>query len=228
MYIYLITNVIDNKRYIGQTTQSMTKRWTQHKSFTKTNPQYHLHRAMRKYGVDNFNIEVIDESATNVDELNDLEELYISYYDTFNGWGYNLTSGGGNHLMAESTKEKLRQANLGKNLSTELKQRISIGVKLYYNTYGHPLIGRTLSPEHKHKLSLSNTGNTHSEESKKKISDNSARKQSVIQYDLNMQYMNTYLTLNSAESATGVKFQNISRCCRLIRPTAGGFIWRYI
>jgi hypothetical protein len=53
---------------------------------------FYLHRAMRKYGVDNFSINILD-TADNINELKEKEMYYISKYDTYRS-GYNLTTGG--------------------------------------------------------------------------------------------------------------------------------------
>ena len=64
-YIYKITNILNNKIYIGQTIRQPSLRWNEHKSeslcsTSKHGRLYHLHCAIRKYGVDSFIFEVID------------------------------------------------------------------------------------------------------------------------------------------------------------------------
>lgn len=98
-YIYLITNKINGKGYIGQTSKDIIKRWKQHLSHSKYEDT-HLYNAMRKYGIDNFSICELDKVKCNTtqelnDLLNKLEIKYISSYDTYKN-GYNLTIGGGN------------------------------------------------------------------------------------------------------------------------------------
>lgn len=65
-YIYKITNKINQKIYIGKTRYTPSYRWSQHvyaalKAKDKEEYDYLLHRAIRKYGVENFLIEVIEE-----------------------------------------------------------------------------------------------------------------------------------------------------------------------
>ena len=73
--VYKITCLTNNKIYVGQTTEKIEKRWNRHIGYQlKTDD--HLHRAMRKYGVENFSIEVIDK-ARDQEELNKLELYYI-------------------------------------------------------------------------------------------------------------------------------------------------------
>lgn len=100
-YIYKITNKINNKSYIGLTTQQLKDRWRQHldAAFNKTHPTYHttFKKAIRKYGKDNFTCEIIDE-ADNLQDLKLLERHWIAHYRTYVGWkdcwGYNETEGG--------------------------------------------------------------------------------------------------------------------------------------
>lgn len=112
--IYKITNLINNKIYIGQTT-NVKERFRHHKQapFRKGSRDYNkpLYRAIRKYGLDNFSFEIIDKSATSIDELNAKEINYIKLFDSIidSGHGYNLESGGNNGLKSEYTKKKYQK-----------------------------------------------------------------------------------------------------------------------
>ena len=116
--IYKITNLINNKIYIGQTT-NVKERFRHHKQapFRKGSRDYNkpLYRAIRKYGLDNFSFEIIDKSAKSIDELNDKEINYIKLFDSIidSGHGYNLESGGNNGLKSEYTKKKISEAHKG-------------------------------------------------------------------------------------------------------------------
>lgn len=108
--IYKIENRINHKVYIGQTTNSLTRRYGKRLQQVK-NPG--LKAAIAKYGLENFTVEIID-SADSQEELDALEIDYIAKYDSTNKTkGYNLDLGGHNALHCEETKEKIRQANLG-------------------------------------------------------------------------------------------------------------------
>lgn len=111
MYIYLITNKINNKKYVGQTTQSVKKRFIQHKSSKSSNSI--LHKSIRKYGKENFVISVLMECYS-IDELNYFEQYFIEYYNTLSKNGYNLKSGGLNCKHSIVTKNKLRNKFLNK------------------------------------------------------------------------------------------------------------------
>lgn len=92
--IYKITNTINNKVYIGQTTRSFNIRY--HNNIKKYTNIY-LKRSIDKYGIDNFLIEEEFDIAYSKEELNEKEKKYIKLYNSNdNNFGYNLKSGGDN------------------------------------------------------------------------------------------------------------------------------------
>jgi group I intron endonuclease len=187
MIIYRITSTITQKSYIGQTIFNLEKRWKQH---TQETPNTHFHKAIHKYGVECWSLEIL-ENVENINLLNEREIYWIEYYDTFKN-GYNLTIGGDgmkNYKHSTETIEKmrqtklgktftdkhkhnLRQAKLGKHLSTAHKENIKqakLGEK-------NPMFGIDITKEHRNKLSEAKKGNKHnnygkhtSEETKEKI-----------------------------------------------------------
>ena len=101
-YIYSITNNINQKKYIGKTTQTNPyTRWKQHlqlarsKNNLQENNSAHsmpIVRAISKYGEDNFKFRVLEECTE--ESVNEREEHYIRKYNTADGFGYNCTYGG--------------------------------------------------------------------------------------------------------------------------------------
>lgn len=93
--IYKITNLINNKVYIGCSCD-IEHRWIAHKSesILEHNPQYNysIHRAFRKYGLDNFHFEII-ELLSDSTMIYEREKYWIAFYDSYNS-GYNETQGG--------------------------------------------------------------------------------------------------------------------------------------
>lgn len=90
--IYKITNKTNNKVYIGQSTD-IEKRWGEHKrnAFNSNTHTYYypLYLAIRKYGLDNFVFEVIEECST--ENLTKQEQYWMDYYNSLDGnYGYNL------------------------------------------------------------------------------------------------------------------------------------------
>lgn len=91
--IYLITNDINSKAYIGQTIQSLNKRFNGHCCYSKSDKSINMYikRAIHKYGRDHFSISLIEECP--IDKMNEREQYWINYYNSYNE-GYNLTLGG--------------------------------------------------------------------------------------------------------------------------------------
>ena len=95
--IYKITNKINNHAYIGQSID-IHRRWRAHRNYHLNEVEHRpLYKAFEKYGLDNFDFEIIEECE--VQNLNEREQFWISYYDTFLN-GYNLTEGGDGTLNA--------------------------------------------------------------------------------------------------------------------------------
>ncbi len=129
MIIYKTTNKINGKSYIGQTVHSLRQRKHGHVSAAlSVRDTTYFHRALRKYGSENFSWEILQECDT-IEELNQLEIFYIGYYNTFGNNGYNLTVGGKSGLVGfkhtDESKRKMSEAQKGKKLSEETKRRMS-------------------------------------------------------------------------------------------------------
>ena len=92
--IYCISNDINNKKYIGQTTQTLEKRWKEHcqSIYNHKTEKRPLYSAMLKYGIEHFMINVIEDNIDN-SILSEREQYWIKYYDSFKN-GYNATIGG--------------------------------------------------------------------------------------------------------------------------------------
>lgn len=106
--IYKITNTLNNKIYIGQTSQKIQDRWNDHK---KCKDDYPLQRAIKKYGWDNFTKEVI-ETVDSFEQAIEREKYWINYYKTCipihgNQYGYNLTPGGEGVIRITPEQEEL-------------------------------------------------------------------------------------------------------------------------
>ena len=135
-FIYKITNKISGKSYIGKTEESVDKRVKQHlndsvKDRYRDRP---LYRAINKYGFENFQIEIIEETSI----ASEREKYWIDFYQTYGKLGYNATKGGDgkktiDYEFVVSTYLKLGQdfdktvEFLGNNRSTIRKILISEG-----------------------------------------------------------------------------------------------------
>jgi group I intron endonuclease len=109
MFIYKFTHIETSRCYIGQTIQDPNRRRLEHISDSRHTPrEYHFHNALRKYGIDAFTFEVIDQ-ATSLDELNLLEGKYVEQFDSISN-GFNIRQPGGNKLHSEESKERMKIA----------------------------------------------------------------------------------------------------------------------
>ena len=136
--IYKITNLINNKIYIGETIRNLNVRWNEHKSEAlggRHGYTYHLHNAMRKYGIDNFTIEIIDNCPDEERFL--LESEYIQRYNSINPEiGYNtVIEGTGRTLIStdailEAWKEGLTVNDTAKLLGVH---KSTISKRLHAN-----------------------------------------------------------------------------------------------
>jgi group I intron endonuclease len=162
-YLYIITNVVNKKIYIGQTV-SPKVRWSRHKSDAKYNKgNLHLSNSIIKYGVQNFNFDIIAQCKT-LEDSDETEKWLIKHHNATNkDIGYNKSPGGqGKRPMSYETKQKL-SASLkgkpshmkGKHHTKETKDLLSSLLK------GRPgtMTGKHHTKETKDLLSEINTGN---------------------------------------------------------------------
>lgn len=107
-YVYIITNKINNKCYIGKTKNKNT-RWSQHKSLAKSKRiNNYFYNSLRKYGVENFSFEIV-KSCDTEEESYDYERLLIKLFDTRNKeYGYNNAEGG-RGSKGYKVKEELKE-----------------------------------------------------------------------------------------------------------------------
>lgn len=129
--VYKITNIINNKVYIGKTSVCFKERLEAHLYSLKRGDHCnkHLQRAWNKYGGDSFTYDILFVSE-NEKEINDKEIEFIDKYkSTVQDFGYNLTSGGeSGYRLSEETKQKMSLSARGKG--TNLTERDVRHIKL--------------------------------------------------------------------------------------------------
>lgn len=244
--IYLRTNIINGKQYVGQASDFERRE----KEWYNTNQKYaglYVNNARNKYGTENFKTEILKECDTK-DELNQWEQYYIKELNTKYPNGYNLTNGGDTSIgyrfteeqkkkisdskkgktgwnkgipMSEETKQKLHNVHKGKRYSpsTEFKKG-----NIPQNK------GKHLSDETKKKLRALHLGKHHTEETKMKMSksrrNNPLLSKQVYQYTLNGELVNVYLSTAEAKRQNPT-FTHISACCRGEIKQHKGYKWSY-
>lgn len=224
-YIYKIQNIINNKVYIGQTQYTIEKRWKEHcYSAFELNIDYPLYKAMRKYGSDNFIIEIIEEVNNKL--LNDKEIYWIGFYHSYAplGQGYNATRGGeGNSIV--NTDLVISMWESGESIAT-------ISGILGHDRSTIRKIVQTL-PSY-NEFEARRRGNNNSwKKTPHDNNDNIDHKfiksgTPVNQYDLDGNLLNTYYNTREATRQTGVSYKTICAVVNHQQKTAGGFQWKYI
>ena len=190
--IYCIENIVNKKKYIGQSIDLENRKY-EHFWMLKGNnhDNRHLQNSYNKYGENNFKFRVL--LYCEPFELTKYEQIFVDYYtpellynvrlecvDSNQGIAFSeeakekmsKAKHGENHPMygkhrSEETKRKISEAQKGKHPSKETRKKMS-EAKLGEN---HPNYGKHCSEEAKKKMSEANSGKHHSEETRKKMSE---------------------------------------------------------
>ena len=164
---------------------------------------------MRKYGIENFSIEKIEDCANS--DLNNREKYWIKYYDSFGENGYNLTVGGdGIHTEKHLKIIELWKEGMG---IKEISEKVE---------YDRNTITRILSANEEYSIKESNR--------RAHLGTGKALSKAVLQLDKKTeQVVAEYSSLAEAERITGINHSNISIVCNR-KPghiSAGGYKWKW-
>ena len=108
-FIYVVTNTVNGKVYVGKTVKPFDARWKNHKEQARCKSSFYFHNAIRKHGADAFTFEIVD-MAFSEDALNEKEcERIRRESSAEKAFGYNLTLGGEGGVPNEATLNKIRQ-----------------------------------------------------------------------------------------------------------------------
>lgn len=130
-YIYCITNQINGKRYVGKTTKTISERFQEHcKDYLKDkNEKRPLYDAMRKYGIEQFIVEQLEEVEE--ETLSEREIYWIQELQTYGSNGYNATKGGDGSILYDY-REIIELYNLGFS-SGQVAQKVGCSVDTVTN-----------------------------------------------------------------------------------------------
>lgn len=236
--IYCYTNKVNGKKYVGQA-KNFNKRHNKHISssynINDKNKNVPFHCAIRKYGIDKFEVEILKENLQTQDELNYWERFYIIEFDTLakNKKGYNVSDGGSNgNSFAGKTDEEMfeikkkmskNHANiLGENnpnynnkWDDEKRKKSSEKMKNRYNGELNPFYGQHHTEETRKHLSEQKKGKKH----------HRARK--IAQYDLQGNLIRVWDYMRQIEEEIGILHGGISQCCNDKKDSYKGFKWKF-
>lgn len=122
--VYKIINSVNDKVYVGRTTRSIERRWKEHMQSLANGDNRHLYCAMRKHGVDKFEIRLI-EKCSSFEEMVEKEAFYCEKYEAYTH-GYNMTTAGEINPM---DCEKSRLLHDQKMRSEDVRSRISASMR---------------------------------------------------------------------------------------------------
>lgn len=120
MFIYLITNDVNDKAYVGlHSGRDLRKRWTTHRSFARRGSRSLISLAIRKHGAEKFHITSVWSGHIPLDNLKILERYFIRCFRTKHPDGYNLTDGGDGTFGLKHTDAERRARSLRMKLQIQ-------------------------------------------------------------------------------------------------------------
>lgn len=196
--IYLHKNKINNKVYIGQTTQSTKERWKNGKGYKQC---YYFNNAIKKYGWNNFEHIILEQGDWTQEEANLKEQFYINLYDSTNiDKGYNITIGGNNTISPNALPKAI-----------EWMQN--------HPDFGLARANDMLKWQKEHPEQVKEQRKN----AQKKMAE--ARKKKVICIETGVIYESATEAAKQNKGATQGK---ICMVCRGQRKTSGGLHWQYV
>jgi group I intron endonuclease len=142
--IYLIENLVNGHKYVGQTRVKLKQRLQHHYTESKRFTERPLYRAMKKYGIGNFKVKILQKCS--IDELDEREKYWINFFNTFKDpQHYNCTEGGEGGEISEDTKQRIakgmslvpRGEKWEQSMSVSLKKKFESGEKWgFMNCHG--------------------------------------------------------------------------------------------
>ncbi len=222
--IYCIENLINHKKYIGQST-NIADRWRRHINALKlgSHENDYLQKSWAKYGQNKFSFSVLEECGEI--QLNDKERYYIEKYDTLNrDHGYNLKSGGQDHnsysdeiksKMSEATRKTYSDPNRRRIQSENaLKQWSDLAIKAKILGENNGMYGKHHTEEAKRKMS-----------EKKKGKINWRRDRTPV---LCMELNKIFQDSTAAGKELSLDGGCILKVCKGTRHTCGGYHWKFV
>ena len=219
----------NNRVYIGISSNIERRKSEYAKIKCKSQPV--LYNSLIKYGFESHKFEVLEDFVSDYSYAGVIEKKWINEYKSncikypdLRGLNVRDGANGGNNVgaaMKEDTKEKLRQANLGKKYSEETKAKVSLALK--------NRVQKERTQELKDKMRKIKLGTKHTEQAKKSMSlaQQNQKGKRVLQYTLEGEFINEYISLNLAARELGISAACIHRVVHGKREKTKGFIFKY-
>lgn len=232
--IYLFVNKLNNKKYVGQTYNKYTDRWTAHKNATDT---FYFHLALQKYGWDNFDKYVIEQSDFRLNSPKEIESLkkwldsretyYIKQFNSNNKkFGYNLTEGGTclpktiNNYTPKHLGKYVEQYDLNGNLIKVWNSVKEIYTTTEFKRDGISQCSKGLRDSYKgYKWKIYNK-----EKTVTKV-EAITKAKAVLQYDLTGKFIKEFESSQDVQRQLGFSSSQIRACCRGEYKTSKGYVW---
>lgn len=231
--IYLITNNVNGKKYIGQS-RNLIKRWNQHKTESrKDNPKMIVDKAIKKYGIDNFSFEILFECP--LDMLDDWETDMIRLYDSVRPRGYNCVDKcrGVSEKEIEKLSNRMKENNPMKDPDVVDKVRNKLK-GTHHNRVTEYQIEVTKkrmkennpmkNPEVIKKVSMKMTGK---KLDKERVIRNS-KYTNILQFSKDGKFIKKWDLVSDIEKELHIDYCCIYAVLNGKQKTAGGYIWRCI
>lgn len=210
--VYLHTNKINGKKYVGQTKRQPSKRWCNGKGYIKN---AHFYRAILEYGWENFEHKILKTNLT-AEEADYWERYYIQKFASSSYLnGYNIELGGNSSkVITEETKRKMSENHYdskGKNNPMYGKKHSYLAISKMSAIKKGKYMGENNPNYGNHKLA----GIGH------------PRARAVCQYSKDGVFIKQWEYAKLASQQLNCNYSNIIECCKGKRKSCGGYIWKY-
>lgn len=208
----------DGRVYVGITSQKPAQRWQSGHGYKNNS---YFTRAILKYGWDNFTHEILYDDLTEK-EAKDIEiSLITKLKCNERKYGFNISSGGESKkgtTISDWQKQRISEASKNRIVSKETREKLSKASKKTWSDESYrrhmrevnlgsknPQYGKTRTPQEKLERGA----------------------KSVLQFDMDGNFIQEYVSLHDAADKTGISRSSISACCRGIYKQARGYIWKF-
>lgn len=202
--LYIHTNKLNNKKYVGITSMLPERRWANGNGYRHNQ---HFYSAIQKYGWDNFDHTVYETGLSHISACR-LEQKMIAELNTANpDFGYNNSLGGDGcvgGLVSDLTKARMAASRTGHEVAQSTREKIAEKLKNNQNA----------------------AGAVRSANTRRKMSESKFK--AVGMYDDTGKLVRAFRSALEAGAELGINRKNISSCCLNKRKHAGGYAWRFV